>query len=412
MDAEIRTLAPSELADFIRTVEVAFGHHADEGDIAEEAAITEVDRGLAAVSGGRLVGTAAALSLELTVPGPVAVATAGVTAVGVLPTHRRRGILTALMARQLDDIAARGEPLAALLAAEGGIYRRYGYGPAVFGLGVEISRERGAFDRHDRAVPDGSMRLLGPEEAVLLLPEVFEHYRRSRPGEVCRTEGIWESIFADRERWREGAGALFFAVHDEPDGEVSGYTAYRVREQWPNGLPALDLEVVEVVAVTPAAFEAVWRFVLDIDLVRTVTVANMAVDSPLRWLLADARQLRATQLIDVLWVRILDVAAALAARRYQTGGRVVIEVVDPFRPASGGRFELVAEAGGPGTCRRTDDLADLALPTDVLASAYLGGVSWASLAAAGRAGELAAGALARAHAMFATPHAPTCITDF
>lgn len=411
MDLDLRAIGPDDLAEFVRTGETAFGHHADQGDVDEVGALVEYDRTLAACVADRIVGTAAALSLELTLPGLATVPAAGVTAVGVLPTHRRRGVLRALMTRQLDDVAARGEALAVLTAAEGGIYRRFGYGPAVTGMACEIRRDQGAFDAALPLPGPGAVRLVGPEEAALLLPDVFDRFRRGRPGEVSRTTGVWESFLADRERWREGASALFYAVHDEPDGEVTGYAAYRMREHGPGGFPFHRLEVTEVAATTPTAYASLWRFCLDVDLVDTVTAWDVPLDAPLRWLLADPRQLSATKVVDFLWVRIVDVAAALSARRYAGEGTVVLDVDDPFRPASGGRFSLEAGPGG-AACAPTSRPADLALRTDALSAAFLGGVSFAAQAAAGRVGELAPGAVARADTLFACHPSPSCVTDF
>jgi predicted acetyltransferase len=416
VDLEIRPAGPDELGELVRVVEAAFGHHADADDVDEARLVGEIERTLAAFDGGDLVGGTAALSLELTLPGGALAPAAGVTEAGVLPTHRRRGVFTALNARQLDDVAARGEPVAVLTASEATIYGRFGYGPAVMGMSVEIDRAHSAFAAPaPPAAVAGALRvrLLAPEEAALVLPEVFDRYRRARPGEVSRSEGMWEVILRDRERWRNGASALFVAACEDPSGEVPGYVAYRTRPSWEGGVPTFGLEVQEVVALTPAAHAALWRYCLDVDLVRTVSAWNVALDEPLRWLLADLRRLRATRVQDVLWLRVVDVSAALAARRYAGEGTLVLDVDDPFRPATGGRFVL--EAGPKGaTCRPAGlaAVADLALGVDALGAAYLGGVPLFALARAGRVVELGAGAVERAAALFACRPDPTCITDF
>lgn len=418
----IDPIGPDELETYVRVAETAFGHHADEGDVDEIRAIVEYDRTLAAREEGRIVGTAAALSEEITLPGRRTVPVAAVTEVTVLPTHRRRGIMRSLMERQLEDVAGRGEHLCALTAAEGGIYRRFGYGPAVMAMACEVRREGSAFDPGLAPRGVGAVRLVGSDEAALVLPDLFDRYRRGRPGEISRSRGMWEAILADRERWREGASAFFFAIHDGAihDGAggnaaggnaAGGYAAYRVREQWTNGLPWHSLEVTEVVAASDAAYRQLWRYLLDVDLVGSVSAWNVPADSHLRWLLADPRQLRTTSTVDFLWIRILDVAAALEARAYACDGSVVLEIVDELRPESGGRYRL---EGGPdgAVCSRTDDAADLVLPTDALASAYLGGVSLAGQALAGRVDAFSPGALMRVDAMLSCHPGPSCVTDF
>ncbi len=408
MDFEIRTVA-EEVAEFTRAVEAAFGAHAGAEELEDAATLAEPGRVLGVFENGRVVGGVAALTLELTLPGAAAVPAGGVTQAGVLPTHRRRGLFTALHARQLEDCRERGEVVTVLTASEGSIYSRFGYGPAVLGLAAELDPARAGF----AAPPDrsGSVRLLAAEEAALVLPQVFDRYRREQPGEVSRSPAYWEVLLRDRERDREGFGPRFAVVHQSGDGVVDGYVTYRVRPQWRMNEPEFALAVEEVVTADPAVRAALWRYVLDVDLVAAVTCWNLPLDEPLRWLLADHRGLRVTGISDVLWVRLLDVPGALAARRYAAEGRVVLEVEDRFCPANTGRYVL--QAGREGAeCQPTSQLPDLVLAIDALATAFLGGTRFVTLARGGRVVEHRPGALATADALFTATPPPHCITDF
>jgi predicted acetyltransferase len=218
-------------------------------------------------------------------------------------------------------------------------------------------------------------------------------------------------LLRDRERWRDGGSARFVVAHVAPDGAVDGYVAYRMRTAWPGNIPDFGLAVDEVVALSPAARAALWRYILDVDLVGKVSAWNLPSDEPLRWLLADPRALRVTGVTDMLWLRLVDVAAALGARRYAASGRLVVEVEDTFCPANTGRHVL---EGGPdgAEARSARTSSDLAVRVGDLASAFLGGVRFSSLARAGRVVEHTAGAVATADAMFSSDPAPHCTTDF
>jgi predicted acetyltransferase len=409
MDVEIRPIDDAELAEFVRAEHASFGIHAGDHDVADARTLTEAGRALAAFEGGRIVGCTAAWSLEITLPGNTTASCAGVTAAAVLPTHRRRGLFRALTERQLELFVERGEPLAALTASEATIYGRYGYGPAVLGITAEIDPAHAAF-----AAPverSGELRLLGAEERALVLPEVFDRYRRAQPGEVSRSHAYWDVFLRDRERWREGYSDRFAVAHEAGSGNLDGYVTYRVRSQWRMNEPEFDLAVEELVAPDPSVRAALWRYVLDMDLIRSVSCWNLCLDEPLRWLLADHRTLRVTGVSDVIWVRLVDVAAALAGRRYATEERLVLEVEDRFWPTNTGCYTL---EGGPAgaTCKRTTEAPDLGLSVDALATAFLGGTRLVTLARAGRVLEHRPGALMAADAMFTSPVPPHCLTDF
>lgn len=410
MDVVIGGVGTDEqLAAFLRCDAAAFGHEVREGDLERAQAFLERDRLVAAYEGDLVVGAGGVLSLELTVPGPTTVRCGGLTYVGVLPTHRRRGILTRMMDRMLDGIAERGEPVAALLASESVIYGRYGFGLATQTATYELERRHAAL-AHPPSV-GGRFTLVEPDEAEAVLPGVHDRVRRARVGEVSRSAGWWARRFADRPEGRDGLSRAFYVVHEAEPGEPDGYAAWRLRHRW-DATPEHTLHLQEVVAVDAAVRLALIAFCCDIDLVGRIRLEHFPVDEPLRHALADPRRLKCVALSDLLWVRILDVPAALSARSYGVSGRVVLEVSDPFRPACGGRFEVEGSPAG-GSCRRVDDAApEVLLSAADLGACYLGGTSLVTLAAAGRVRELAPGALARADAMFRASPAPWCGTDF
>ena len=397
----IRAAAPEDFPGLVTTDWAAFGGRPTSAQIDDARDFVEHDRLIVAADGERIVGTAGALSLELTVPGPAAVPAAGVTYVGVLPTHRRQGILTALMARLLDGAAERGEPLSALLASESSIYRRFGYGAAVFNHSVEIERRHATLRRPVDV--RGRLSLVEPDAMVEVLPPIFDHYRRAQPGEIGRSPSYWRRLLREPDTRQQGTGARFAALF----GGGRGYVAYRLTPAWDDGLAGHTLAIDELVATDDEARAALWQYCFDVDLVRLVTAGNVPPDEPLRWMLTDPRRLKVTQVKDFLWVRLLDVEAALAARVFCEGRDVVIEVADPFRKDVAGRYRV-----GVGTCRRTDEVPDLALDVADLGAAYLGGVRFGTLRRAGLVSEMSPGAVARADALFATAAAPACYTGF
>lgn len=411
MDVEVRAVTEHELAELLRVDYAAFSGAAPDADrMADLRRGAELDRTRAAFEGGRMVAASAALSTELTLPGRATVPAAAVTWVGVLPTHRRRGHLRRMMAALLDDAAARGEAVAVLLASESLIYGRFGFGMAISHTAVEIE------SRHTTlrpSAPDGGGRvdLLEAEEAVKALPVLLDRARRLQPGDLRRPDLSWDDVFRDLEKDRGGAGPLFYAVHENASGEADGYAVYRVKLTWADGLPHGRVLVEEVVSVTAEAEADLWRYLFSVDLTDVVEAEHRPVDDPLRWMLVDPRRLRVTMVSDFLWVRLVDVAVALAARRYEVDGALVLDVADGFRPDVAGRYLL---EGGPdgADCRRTTEAPDLLLTVEDLGALYPGGVAASTLAAAGRVIEGRPGALARADAMFACHPPPFCRTAF
>lgn len=404
----MRPITAEEYPAFHRALETAFGHHPSDEEIADWRSVFDVERSLAVFDAGEIVATAGANTFDLTVPGGC-VAAAGVTAVGVRPTHRRRGLLRALMGRQLDDIATRGEPVAVLTASESVIYGRFGYGLAVSKLRWRLDVHRVKIDPPPPT--GGRIRLVGPDEAAEVFPDLYERARRRRPGEVSWSPAWWDKWFRDRERDRHGASARFYAVHDDGGGRPDGCAAWRIKGAWQHSVPCHQLWLEALHATDDDVEAALWDQLLSIDLVGSVHVPNRPVDEPLRWRLDDPRRLAVTDVLDHLWLRVLDPAAALAARRYGARDRVVLGLTDDFRPANDGCWEVDGSPEG-GDARRTDGGADLELSASDLGAVYLGGVAPSVLARAGRVVERTPGALARADALFRSDVAPWCTTDF
>jgi predicted acetyltransferase len=407
MEWKPRLADPQELSAAIDLSAIVFGvgPTATKDFRAQVAAALEPERAFVVDDGGVVVGTGSAYTFEMAMPGSTAsVPLAGVTFVGVAPTHRRRGILRAIMDALVDQALDRGEPAAGLTASEGVIYRRFGYGVAARYRSLSVDTARSAeLVEHD--VP-GRLRLVDEAEAASLLPDVWRRYWPRVPGEMNRTAGWWVSEALDPEYERHGASARYIVVHEDPGGSADGYAVYRMK------LSSDELSVMQIAAASEEVEGALLRYLLDVDLVRTVKMAA-AVDLPLSWRLADPRAATVSDERDHLWLRPLDVARCLGARRYAGDGSLVVEVVDRARPELGGRFRLEAGAGGAeAEATRTDADADLALAMPELGSVLLGAVSWETLRRAGLVDELRPGAITRADTLFRPTRAPFCATDF
>lgn len=409
MNFELRPVTDDEFRDFVRVIEAGFGFHASDENVDDIRSTTELDRTLATFEDGLIVGTAGAYSFDFTLPGGVTTPAAGVTLVSVRGTHRRRGVMRAMMDQQLDDIADRGEPMALLTASEGSIYQRFGYGPASFKADWSIPTQ-GTILRQPSMAP-GRLHQVSRSDAVLAIPGVYERCRLGIPGAVNRNEAWWKDWFKDQPWTRDGGTARFYVLHLDPDDKPDGYLALRQKRAWEHGNPTGILVVDELMAETPEVETALWQYAIDHDLMTTVVAPARPVDEPLRWRLADVRRLTCTQLTESLWLRPLDIAGTLAARRYSTSDALVIEVSDPFRPANNGRY--LVEGGPDGAqAKRTDRAADLSLDVADLGSIYLGTVPASVMARAGRIEASDHDLLRRADAFFASSPAPWLTTPF
>jgi predicted acetyltransferase len=404
-DVELRPIDLAELPGFYRTLAETFGQDPRDDDREHFAQTFEPERSIAALEGGDVVATAGAYSLQMTLPGgprPVA----GVTIVGVLPTHRRRGLLTEMMRRQLTGLHERQqEPVAALWASEGGIYGRFGYGVAARQVGLTGDKPRMRL-RRGTPVGTGRVVLAGPERARPHQMSVYEQVRPETVGFLARSDPWWDRILWDPEHARDGATARRHGLYTEQDGTVTGYVTYRLKEDWGPGRNDSEVQVAELLATTPAAYAALWAYVASIDLYPTLRKSRSPLDDPVQHLLADARVLRA-EVYDSLWVRLADVGRGLAARTYSTPVDVVLEVTDDFCPWNAGCWRLSGDESG-ATCERSTDPADLALTAADLGSVHLGGPTLIGLAAAGRVEERTAGAVRAASRAFAGDRQPWC----
>jgi predicted acetyltransferase len=355
------------------------------------------DRMHAAWDGGTIVGGTGAFPFPMSVPGGL-LSCAGTTVVGVAPTHRRRGVMRAMMRAHLDDAHERGEPIAALWASEETIYGRFGYGPTGQAGEISIPREYAAFAQpHERR---GTMRLVDSDEARATFPQVLEALARERPGVLVRSPEWWElRTLHDPPERRQGGGPRRLALL-ELDGAPAGYAIYRHHMSWEVGTSTGKLTVIEAIATSTQANAELWRYLLDVDWIATIESFLIPPDHPLFFLLAETRRLR-YRMGDALWMRLLDVGAALAGRTYPEHGELVVEVRDAFCPWNEGRWRVPDGV-------RTDGAADLRLDVAALGSAYLGGLKFAALAQGGLVEEVSPGAIERADGLFRHGLHPWC----
>ncbi|MEU7641182.1 GNAT family N-acetyltransferase [Streptomyces sp. NPDC039016] len=403
MTTELRPLRDADWDAWYDKLDVAFGGIPDGPERrAWWRAITEVERAFAVRDGDEIVGTGGSFSFGLTVPGGAELAVAGVTLISVQPTHRRRGVLRSMMRHQLTDVHERGEALAVLTATEPAIYGRFGYGPATQEFRMTVDTLRLAAPDLP-GVDDVRLRLVDPAAALEECERVYARLVPTRPGMLARRPHWGRGGVLDPEGERNGAGALQ-CVLAEVDGEVRGYARYAVKPEWDHTGPRGTVLVRHIDALDPVAYAALWRYLFGIDLTASVAVRGRPVDDPLLHLVADQRRCD-IGVRESLFVRPVDVGAALAARTYQAPVDVVLEVADDFCPWNAGRWRLSGDTKG-ASCERTTAPAELALSVRELGSAYLGGFTLSALAGAGRVRELRTGALAAASVAFGSDAAP------
>ena len=421
----IRPITEAEWAAYNAVSALAFNNTAPpDEELDRERLVFEFDRSLAAFDGQDLVGTANAYSFRMTVPGG-ALPVAGVSFVSVRPTHRRRGILSSMMAYQLSGLAEGGEAVAALFASEAGIYGRFGYGMASMATRFRVRRGEvkigsgvppGAAGAATAGAAAAGAAAAGPvrlrETSLDPLPaelaKVYDQILPARPGLQARDDRWWRAVMYDSAHWR-GSSTPLRCLLAEDDHGPCGYAVYSVQPSWDSdALPDASLGIRELMATDARAAAALWSDLLSRDLVGEVTARLRPSDDPLLLLASDLRRIR-PQLSDGLWVRLVRVDEALSRRQYSGPVDVVLEVADHLLPANSGRWHLQAGPDGGGArCERTTRPADLALPVAALGAAYLGGTQLGVLARAGQVAELRQGCLPAVSAAFSWDPAPWC----
>lgn len=408
MPIEVRRVPHADLRSWAESVSFANSEELSDQVWRDVAPTVEPERTLGVYDADQIVGGGSIFSFELSVPGGAAVGAAGITWIGIMPTHRRQGGLRQLMAAMFADARERNEPVAILTASEGSIYQRFGYGLSTLASSVDLERERAVFATSQPTA--GRVRLIDVAEAKQAFPAIFERNRTLFPGFYSRSEVWWDvEVLADFPWSRRGMDRRFYALH-ETDGVADAYAMYRVRHDWANNVPGSELAVNEIMAVDGDALREMWRYIFGVDLIKRITTRTGSVDEPLLLMLAEPRRAN-MRVRDALWLRVLDVPAALERRSYAADGSFVLEVRDEFLPDAGGRFRLTT-SGGRGTVERTADAADISLDAADLSAIYLGGFTLAEIARAGRGAELTPGARARADAMLAPTIRPWCPQNF
>lgn len=391
----LRPVTAEEFEDYERAAVTAFGEALPDDDLPRRLAVFEPDRSLAVFDGSQVVATSGAFSTALRVPGGE-VALGVLTAVSVHRGYRRRGLLARMIRRLLKDARERGEHLSALFASEATIYGRFGYGIASQEVNVRVDRRASAFRRD--APSGGRIRTVDLPTARDVIPPVYRRVRDRYLGMPARTPGWWDyQVLADPESERRGFGPKDYALHLNGDGEIDGYAVSRLKPAWDARGPDGTVEVIELMAATPQAAAGLWRYCLDTDLSEHLRAGHRPADDPLFHLLADPRKAERTT-IDGLWLRLVDMPAALEQRAWNGTDRLVLSVADAFCPDNQGHWSLEV-ADGKGRCTRTQDAADLHLDAESLGGLYLGQVRPSALAAAGRLRDVRPEAAARFDAL-------------
>jgi len=406
MSLHVRTIEASELPGWVSCMGAGFFNDLSDDYAEYFAGDVDLERTWAAVDAKRVVGTLRSFETELTVPGPLPITASALTNVTVAATHRRNGLLTRMITADLAASAERSEPVSILIASEYPIYGRFGYGPAVEGAAYTDGSVAARFRRPS----SGSVERVDLSEMRREAPPLYEQFRREQPGAIVRSDRWWDRTLRQVEVPGDPPPSTYAAVYRSPEGEPEGYLRYRGKQNWENFRPRGTLVVEDLCATTPAAYQRLWQYCCDIDLMTSIEAATRSVYETLPLLLTDGRAIQQTGRHDFVWVRVLDVCAMLAGRRYAADGRLVIDVQDPMEIA-GGRYAVEGGADG-AKCERTDQAPDLTLPVDALGSIYLGGMTLSLLAEAGRVDEHRTGALAEADAMFRSYRAPWCNTWF
>jgi predicted acetyltransferase len=407
----VRSIRPDELGDWVDAMHVAFHNNrstAEEVVYRRDVFKPDFERALGAFDGDRCVGTYESFSAELSLPGSTCLTTDAVTSVSVLPTHRRRGVLTRMITHDLRSARERGEAAAILIASEYPIYGHFGFGPATTRTEYAINP---ALARFTPKAP-GTVDLVEPAALRELAPAIFDRFRRVRAGQINRDSASFDRrLGIQPSPWMPSDRVTRCATYTSPVGDVDGYLIYRTEEARDHHRPSSALEIAELISLSVDAYVGLWRFCCEMDLLSSVRAGMRSPDEPLSWLLENPRAaMQITRQTDFLWVRVLDTPRFLSTRRYACEERLVLEVSDGLG-LGGGRYAL---EGGPSgaTCRATDAAADLRLGMTVLGAISLGGVNVHLLAEAGLIEEERPGAVQCAERLFRWPVTPWCSTMF
>jgi predicted acetyltransferase len=408
VEPQLKNITDATFAEFHQAIARGFQEqpHAELKDMDRK--IFDKKRMFGFKVGRRWVSTCGDFARRLTVPGGGLVPTAAVTVVTVHPPYRRRGLLSKMMVHQLEQVAKRGEPLAALWASESLIYGRFGYGPASSRLVLSGTNRNLAFLPGVRT--SGSVDEVTREEFLPIARALHESMRPERPGTMARDDDVWDFAIFDKEFARGGASELRYVLHYDESGDVDAYATYRFKDDFKELGPEGEVRVRELWAEETTAYASLWRYLLDLDLARTFKLWSAPLDEPLRHLVADARAVQ-TGVTDNLYLRVVDVEAALRARKYAAGVDLVIEIDDPILPANSGRYRLVTDgdpAGSSAEVTRVRSKPDITMGILELGTIYLGGPALTQLHRAGRVTEHTPGAVAAASTAFGWHRAPYC----
>ena len=410
MTPAIRPVRSDELPAYIDALSTGFLERPDVAKVATEiGTLWDLSRTWGAFDGDRVCGTFRSWATELTVPGGAQLPASAVSAVTVLPTHRRRGLLRAMAAAEHGAIRERGEVFGLLYASEYPIYSRFGYGSACREATWSVDAVRTGFGG---AASSGQVELAAPSpESRDAIRTVFDAWRRRQPGELRRRDYSWDFDLGLREEfWGEGWKG-FLIVHRDAAGAIDGYARYHIEQKWEDRQPRNTLVVDELHGLDEAVARDLWRFLADIDWVALVKAPRRSPSDPLPWLLTNARAAVVSEVGDGLWVRLFDVPKALEARTYERSGRVVLELVDAEAP--GGRLRVELDAGPAGaSCRPTDRSPDLTIDVSALGAVYLGGRRLRDAVLPAGWDEHRAGALIETEALFRTLDEPWTSTFF
>ncbi|MFF7243731.1 GNAT family N-acetyltransferase [Embleya sp. NPDC008237] len=409
---EIRTIGEEDIIPWTAAVGIGFLRVPDDTKENREKRIehwrerADFARTRGAFDGGRCVGTFRSFATGLTVPGGAIVPASAITNVTVSPTHRRQGLLTKMMGLDLADAAARGESVAILIAAEYRIYGRFGFGVATEYQKFTLDTLRTDFAPDAPVEAGARIELATPEEVAEVGPPLHEEFRRQRAGAIERTAMWWQMYTGLEPSPMSPTPPRFHAVYRDPSGKVAGLVGYRTDDHWDEFVPKVTLTVDSLIALTPAAEIALWRFCANVDYVNRVEGADRSPDELLPLLVQDPRAITTQSRRDFVWARILDAPAAFSARTYGARDRIVVEVHDDLGYAAG-RFAIDG-AAEQARCVPTGDPADLVLDASTLGALYLGAGSPVRLAVTGRISERTPGAAERAEALLRTPREPWC----